>query len=227
MDKIKRIDFHTHSFFSDGVLLPSELLRRVSAMDYEALAITDHVDASNMAYVLDGLVRVQRDQGDDFSTELVLGVELTHVAPESIDPLARRAKDCGAEIVVVHGETIVEPVAPGTNKAAVASPAVDILAHPGFLTLEEARMAAARDCFVEITTRKGHSLTNGHVVHVCHQEGTKMLVNTDAHAPDDLVTAEFAAEVARGAGLEEEKVLAALHTNPRSLLSRIRTGRTR
>ncbi|MFP3895274.1 MAG: histidinol phosphate phosphatase domain-containing protein [Anaerolineales bacterium] len=226
MNKIKRIDFHTHSFFSDGVLLPSELLRRVSALGYEALAITDHVDASNMDFVLDGLLRLQRQQSEDFATKLVVGVELTHVAPESIDRLARRAKDCGAEIVVVHGETIVEPVAPGTNEAAVTSSAVDILAHPGFLTLEEARAAVERDCFIEITTRRGHSLTNGHVARICQRAGAKMLVNTDAHAPDDLVTVEFATQVARGAGLREQEILSALYTNPHALLSRIGTGRT-
>ncbi len=226
MDELKRIDFHTHSFFSDGVLLPSELLRRVSALGYQALAITDHVDASNMAFVLDALERVQRWQRHDFATELILGVELTHVAPESIDRLAHRARDCGAEVVVVHGETIVEPVAPGTNEAAVASPAVDVLAHPGFLTLEQAQAAANRDCFMEITTRRGHSLTNGHVARICQRAGARMLVNTDAHAPGDLVTSEFAAQVARGAGLKEEEILAALQTNPRALLSRVRAGRT-
>lgn len=227
MDKFKRIDFHTHSFFSDGALLPSELLRRVSALNYEALAITDHADASNIPFLLDRLGRVRREQADDFATELILGVELTHVAPESIDRLAHRARDCGAEVVVVHGETIVEPVAPGTNEAAVASPAVDILAHPGFLTLEEAQAAADRGCFMEITTRRGHSLTNGHVARICRRTGAKMLVNTDAHAPGDLVTAEFAARVAKGAGLEEKERLAALQTNPRLLLSRIRAARTR
>jgi histidinol phosphatase-like PHP family hydrolase len=227
MDKIKRIDFHTHSFFSDGALLPSELLRRVSALGYEAVAITDHADASNISFVLDGLARIQREQNGDFATELVLGVELTHVGPESIDSLARRAKNCGAEVVVVHGETIVEPVAPGTNEAAVASSAVDVLAHPGFLTREEARTAADRGCFIEITTRKGHSLTNGHVARICRRTGAKILINTDAHAPGDLVTAEFAAQVARGAGLDEEETRSAMRTNPRALLSRIRDERTR
>ncbi|MEA3408458.1 MAG: histidinol phosphate phosphatase domain-containing protein [Chloroflexota bacterium] len=219
------MDFHTHSFFSDGALLPSELLRRVSALGYEAVAITDHADASNISFVLDRVMQVQRQQSEDFSTELILGVELTHVAPQSIDRLARQAKDCGAEIVVVHGETIVEPVAPGTNEAAVASPAVDILAHPGFLTLEEAQAAAAHGCFIEITMRRGHCLTNGHVARVCRQGGAKMLVNSDAHEPGDLATAAFAMQVARGAGLEEEEILSTLETNPRFLLSRIRAER--
>ncbi len=41
------IDLHTHSFFSDGELIPSELIRRAEAIGYKAIAITDHVDSSN------------------------------------------------------------------------------------------------------------------------------------------------------------------------------------
>ena len=221
----KRIDLHTHSFLSDGALLPSEMLRRASALDYEALAITDHVDASNMAFVLQALQRLLKEQPHDFSTHLLLGVELTHVAPSSIDKLARQAKALGAEIVLVHGETIVEPVAPGTNRAALDSVAVDILAHPGFITLEEARLAAERRCYVEITTRRGHSLANGHVARVCQDVGAPMLVNTDMHDPSDMVTLEIAQRVAKGAGLTRDQAFAATVTNPRALLARVLAAR--
>ncbi|MHB0856918.1 MAG: histidinol phosphate phosphatase domain-containing protein [Anaerolineae bacterium] len=216
-----RIDLHTHSFLSDGVLLPSELLRRVSVLNHEAVAITDHVDASNMALVIASLQRVLREQPDDFGTRLLVGVELTHVNPASIDRLARQAKTLGAQVVVVHGETPVEPVAPGTNRAAVESAAVDLLAHPGFLTAQEASLAAARGCLVEITTRKGHSLTNGHVARVCSQAGALMVVDTDAHGPDDFATLDFAQRVAAGAGLDHSQVLDATVTNPQAFLARI------
>jgi histidinol phosphatase-like PHP family hydrolase len=66
---------------------------------------------------------------------------------------------------VVHGETIVEPVLPGTNRAAIAA-GVDILAHPGLITKEEAMLAAQKGVLLEITTRRGHSFTNGHVASI-------------------------------------------------------------
>ena len=37
-----------HSLFSDGELLPSELARRAYKLNHEAIAITDHVDYSNI-----------------------------------------------------------------------------------------------------------------------------------------------------------------------------------
>jgi putative hydrolase len=223
----RRIDFHTHSLLSDGVLLPSELLRRVAVLDLDAVAITDHADASNLEMIIDSLRRVLVEQGGDFGTRLLVGVELTHVHPARIDRMARRAKALGAEIVVVHGETIVEPVAPGTNRAAVESPAVDVLAHPGFITLEEASAAAERRCFVEITTRKGHSYTNGHVARICRQAGARMVVNSDSHEPSDFPTLAFARLVAAGAGLAESEVEAATVTNPAMLLARVLAVRAR
>jgi len=221
MNEPKRIDLHTHSLLSDGALLPSELLRRCAVLGFEAVAITDHADAGNLESAIEALQRVRIEQRADFGLALLVGVELTHVGPTSIAPLARRAKAVGAEVVVVHGETIVEPVAPGKNRAAVECDAVDVLAHPGLLTIAEARLAAERGCLVEITTRPGHSLTNGHVARVCVEAGAPMVVNSDSHEPEDLADLAFAQCVAAGAGLGEGQVRVATVDNPRAFVARI------
>jgi len=220
MTDAKRIDLHVHSFLSDGVLLPSELLRRAVVKGYIAIAITDHADASNMEELVAGLVRFARQQEGDFPLAFVPGVELTHVAPRSIAPLAQRAKELGAGLVLVHGETISEPVSPGTNRAAVECPAVDILAHPGLITLEEARLAAENDVYLEISSHSGHCLTNGHVANIARQAGAKLVVNTDTHTPQDMMGQEMACRVAAGAGLNEPEVEAATVTNPQTLVQK-------
>ncbi len=227
MSKKQRIDLHTHTILSDGEMLPSELLRRAAVMGHGALAITDHADASNLDALIASLLRLRQEQGNDWDLALLVGVELTHVAPASIAKLARRAKLLGADLVVVHGETIVEPVAAGTNQAAIASPDVDLLAHPGFLTREEARQAAERGCLIELTSRRGHSLTNGHVARVCTEAGAPLVVNTDAHAPSDLIDFAWACRVAAAAGLGTAQVEAATEANPRALLERVLTAPTR
>lgn len=225
MESPQRIDLHTHSILSDGSLLPSELLRRAAVLGHAAIAITDHADASNIEHVITSLRRVLEQQPEDFGLHLIVGIELTHVAPRSIGPLARYAKELGAEIVVVHGETLVEPVAAGTNLAALDSPDVDLLAHPGFLTPEEARLGAQRGCLIEITARKGHSLTNGHVARVCREAGALWVVDTDTHDPSDLITLEMAQRVAAGAGLSPEESLAATVANPLLFLERVLRAR--
>jgi histidinol phosphatase-like PHP family hydrolase len=220
LNKEKRIDLHVHSFFSDGVLLPSEILRRAVAKGYGAIAITDHVDASNLEAVVSSMVRFAQQQKGDFPLAFVPGVELTHVAPSSLARLARWARRLGAGLVVVHGESVVEPVIGGTNRAAVECAEVDILAHPGFITLEEARIAAENGVALEITSRQGHCLTNGHVVQIARQAGAKLVLNTDTHIPSDMIDQDMARLVAAGAGLTEEEVHAVTVANPQALVQR-------
>ncbi len=222
-----RIDLHTHTLFSDGELLLSELLRRAHVKGYVAIGISDHGDASNLEEIFERLYKFLRTQDASFPLTVIPSVELTHIPPTHIAALAQRAKELGAGLVVVHGETIVEPVAPGTNRAAVESTDVDILGHPGLLTLEEAQLAAQNHVHLELTSRAGHSLTNGHVAQLARASGAKLVVDTDAHASTDLTDHEFACRVARGAGLDEAEVKAATETNPRALVERARERITR
>ncbi len=199
------IDFHSHTFFSDGELVPAEHLRRVEILGYKAMAITDHADSSNLDFIIPRLVQVALDLNKHSSTKLIPGIELTHVPPAMINELTIKSRELGAQLVVVHGETIVEPVPPGTNLAAIEA-GVDILAHPGLISHEEVAAAAARGIYLELSGRKGHSLTNGHVVKLARQNNAKLIVDSDAHGPGDFLTAEMAENVALGAGLDQQGV---------------------
>ncbi len=198
------IDLHTHTFFSDGELGPAELVRRAAVAGYTALAITDHADQSNIVSLLTRLRPVVGELGEANGLTLLAGAELTHVPPKMITDVAQMARDNGAQIISVHGETIVEPVIGGTNRAAIEA-GVDILAHPGLINAEEVQLAAEKGVFLEITTRKGHSLTNGHVVKLALQYGARLVINNDAHAPGDLLSDEMMRKVALGAGMTAEQ----------------------
>jgi putative hydrolase len=194
------IDLHTHSIFSDGELVPAEHLRRVEVLGYSAVAITDHGDCSNLDFIIPRLCKAAEELSRHSRTRLIPGIELTHVPPALIAATVQRARELGARIVVGHGETVVEPVAPGTNMATLLA-GVDVLAHPGFITREEAEIAARKGIFLELSGRKGHSLTNGHVAGIAQETGALLAVNADAHGPGDFLTVEMAEIVARGAGL--------------------------
>ncbi len=197
-------DFHCHSVFSDGELIPAEIWRRVKVLGYSAIAITDHADPSNLEFIIYNLLKI-KFAFKGLKPYLIVGVELTHCPPELIPELIQRSRNLGAEIVVVHGETIVEPVASGTNRAAILGGA-DILAHPGLIQEEEVRLAAEREVFLEISGRKGHSFTNGHVVKLAKKYQAPLVINSDAHSPSDLLTKELAQKIALGAGLTPEEV---------------------
>ena len=198
------IDLHMHTFFSDGELVPTELIRRSAVAGYKAIAITDHADQSNTAWLLSNIVGVVDEIGKAYNIDVISGVELTHVPPQSIADVTRLAKDKGAELVVVHGESIVDMVMPGTNLAAIKA-GVDILAHPGLMTAEEAELAAANGVYLEITTRKGNSLTNGHVARMAEKYGAKLVINNDAHSPSDILSPELIHKIALGCGMSEKQ----------------------
>jgi histidinol phosphatase-like PHP family hydrolase len=211
-------DLHTHSTLSDGDMLPIELVRRAGVLGYLTLAITDHVDSGNLSQVLAAQAPL-KELAAAYGVNLLAGVEITHVPPSHIPLLARKAKDEGADIVVVHGETVVEPVAPGTNLAACTCPDVDLLAHPGLITPGVAREAAGRSIALEITSRAGHNRTNGHVALEARAAQCILVVDSDAHGPGDLLDEGAREAVARGAGLTIPETEAALGLNIEKWLS--------
>ncbi len=199
------ISLHTHTFFSDGELGVSELVRRAEAKGYRAIGVTDHVDEANLEFIISSVSKCAEKLNAVLDIKVVAGVEITHVPPVLISEMINRARSLGAKIVGVHGETIIEPVLSGTNRAAILGGA-DFLAHPGLLSAEDAALAAEKGIFLEITTRKGHAYTNGHVLKMARIAGAKMIINTDSHSPSDLVTRENAELIARGAGLTGEEI---------------------
>ncbi len=199
------IDLHTHTLFSDGVLLPSELIRRCEAKGFRGLIITDHVDYSTIDTVIPNVLKACKEIAAVSEIRVHVGAELTHLRPEHIKIMVKRARELGAHIVVVHGETITEPVLPGTNRAAIEAGA-DILAHPGLITEDDASLAKSRGVRLEISGRKGHAYANGHVVKMAQRVGAKLVFGSDSHTPDDLLDRGRAECIARGAGLEEKDI---------------------
>jgi histidinol phosphatase-like PHP family hydrolase len=201
------------------VLLPAELVRRAEYKGYRFIGITDHVDQSNLDFVVPRIAELAESLNKVMKIVVIPGVELTHVPPVTIKGLAHRARSLGAKLIVVHGETIVEPVAPGTDHHAVEAD-IDILAHPGLISPEDVETAARRGISLEVSARKGHSLTNGYVAKLAMEMGAPLVLDTDAHDPSDLITVKHALAVARGAGLSEDQVNA-MFTNSEQLAERI------
>lgn len=210
------IDLHLHSTFSDGELIPSEVVSRAIRAGYTRLAITDHADPSNLEYILERIGHVCNELRGKVPAKVYPGVEITHVPTALIAPLVALARERGAKVVTVHGETIVEPVPRGTNMAAIAAGA-DILAHPGLITEAEVRLARKKGVLLEITARKGHSLSNGHVARLALKSGAGMVYNTDSHSPGDFTPWETAVRIIRGAGLSDRDA-SRMQENARNLV---------
>ena len=239
-------DFHTHTVFSDGGMIPAGLMQRALVRGCLGLAITDHVDSSNLEWAFGNLLKFVEELGQEWQLDiipggdattaplntldsrsraknwnlpLIPGVELTSVPPRKIEALAEKARSLGAKWVVVHGETIMEPVAPGTNRAAIEA-GVDLLSHPGLITAEDAARAAELGVHLEITTHKGHGMANGWVAQRARESGAKLLLNTDCHISAEILDAGQRRAIAFGAGLTAGEV-DQIWQNGRQIIDRI------
>jgi len=198
-------NLHTHTILSDGGLLASEVAMRYLALGYKTIAITDHADYSNIDIIIKSVLEFTRNWPKSFPINVLSGVELTHLPPKQFKPLAHHARSKGIKIIVAHGETVVEPVAKGTNRAALESD-IDILAHPGLITDEDVKFASAKGIFLEITSRSGHRKANQHVCEKALSMGAKLILSTDSHEPEDIITPKDLENVGYEAGLNKEGI---------------------
>jgi putative hydrolase len=211
------IDFHTHSMLSDGVLIPSELVRHYAVAGFDAVAITDHADSSNIDNIISSLVKVCAELNKYWDIKAIPGVELTHIPLQQFSPLTLYARKKGAMIIVAHGESPVEPVLKGTNNAAIKA-GVDILAHPGNISKQDALLAKQNNVLLEITTRKGHSKGNTHVADIAKAVDAPLVINTDFHMPSNIPSKELFLKTAKAAGLTL-KDLNRINRNKENLLA--------
>jgi len=198
-------NLHCHSLLSDGVLLPSELAVRYAAAGYKAIAITDHADYSNIALITKAILEFTRHWPKNRKIIVFPGVELTHLPPEQFEPLAKYARKEGIKVIIGHGETLVEPVITGTNRAALEAD-IDILAHPGLISDADIKLAKKRGIFLEVTSRHGHCDANPHVVEHALKLGAKLILNHDSHRPEDIISPQDLINLGLRAGLSQKEI---------------------
>lgn len=214
-----RVDFQNHSTISDGALSPLELIAHARSNGVRGIVLTEHVYLKRVESIMEEILQaVEQAHGSDIL--LIPGAEVSLVPPDKICEVAARAKQAGAKFVTVHGESLMGGTPSGTNLAAAQCEYVDMIGHPGFLDEQTAKSAAQNNIFVELSGRAPHSLTNGHVARMAQKFGVGLLVNSDTHRAEDLLTPQRAIDVARGAGLSEDEVYRALVTNVEHLLVR-------
>jgi histidinol phosphatase-like PHP family hydrolase len=198
-------NLHCHSLLSDGCLLPSEVAVRYLSAGYKVIAITDHADYSNIEPVIKGILDFTSHWPKGAKIRVLPGIELTHLPPEQFQPLAKYARSKGIKIIVGHGETPVEPIIKGTNRAALQAD-IDILAHPGRICEAEVKLAREKGVFLEISSRRGHRNTNSYVAKQALKLGAPLLLNTDSHQPEDIIPFKALKGYAKKAGLNEKNL---------------------
>lgn len=198
-------NLHAHTFLSDGQLLPSEVATRYMAKGYKTIALTDHVDYSNIRFITKAVLEFCSNWPKNSAIKVLPGIELTHLPPEQFRPLAGYARKQGIKIIIAHGETPVEPVVKYTNKLAILA-GIDILAHPGLISDQDTVLAKKKQVFLEITSRRGHADTNSHVIKQAKKFGAKLILNHDSHSPEDIISPVQLIDAGIQAGLTKNEI---------------------
>lgn len=209
---MKRYELHSHTNFSDGKSCLEDMVNRAIELN-SAIAITDHFIGDGFGInkilypnisSLDNFLK-RKEKYSKIFDDVVFGIEITRIDPRKIPEIARAAKKNGL-IVLVHGETKGDNVPAGTNNAALNSEFVDVLAHPGHLSEENALKAKESKAFIEITTREVHKSENQEIIKICKKFDLEMVIDTDAHSTHELIDYEDALMVGLNAELTEDDV---------------------
>ncbi|HPO04652.1 MAG TPA: PHP domain-containing protein [Bacillota bacterium] len=86
------IDMHLHTYYSDGTLSPTELVRRAAARGVKTIALTDHDGFNGVAEALKA--------GEEYGVEVIPGVELSAVMPG--EDLGPASSGWAGEIINMH-----------------------------------------------------------------------------------------------------------------------------
>lgn len=181
------IDFHIHiawggrGMADGGVMAPAEALHYAALYGCRCAGLILRSDGSDLDD-LSPLARAVRRLSLFANVEAFTGVELVHVPPALLPDAVREARERGAQLVLAHGETLAEPVATGSNLAAVEA-GVDILAHPGLVDDEVAAYAAEKGVALELSACPRHGLSNAHVATMADRHGCVLLPGGNVRSP--------------------------------------------
>lgn len=193
-------DFHVH--VGEG-FLPAEAMRYAHAAGYRGVGLLVRVDGATLPLLLPWLLQTVRHYSLYAGVEAFAGVELVHIPPALMPETVAEARSLGANLILAHGETLTDTVPRGTNLAAIEA-GVDILAHPGLITPQDAELAAAKGTFLELTTAPGHGLANAHVAAMAMEYGCGLVLGGNVRQRGDFACAELREAVLTGACLPHE-----------------------
>lgn len=211
------IDFHINCLN----ITPEEAAQAAFLAGYHAIAVNVKLLVP-IKQSLDALRMVTHECSLYSGVEVFAAAKLAYTAPGLLPDAVYTAREAGAQVVLAHGETIASdsiPVAKGTNLAAISA-GVDILAHPGLITLEEAELAAEKHVLLEISTHPGHGLANGHIVAIARKTNAPLIFGSGASSIHGFCNANQLQKIALGATMTTQEIHDALE-NARTLKQRI------
>jgi len=224
MDDIKG-DLHVHSTWSDGVISLEDMIERIKKFNYEYMAITDHSVSNYYGSGLDDK-RIQekinyidklKSQFKDFC--ILMGSEIDITGVNKFDYPQNIIKKMDIAIGSMHS-SFLNTEAKNTARviSAVENKYIDFIAHPTgvvfgnrapyFIDIDQLITAAVKNNkALEINSYFLRMDLNEQNARKAAKMGAKVVINTDAHRPNNMDMIRLGVDIARRAGFKKENVL--------------------
>lgn len=182
---------------AEGCLNAASALRYASLAGLHFAALVLPSDGSDF-FRISAFVKNVHTYSLYANVEARAGVELRHVPPPLIPTAVKEAREAGAELVLVYGESLCSQVEEGTNFAAVEAGA-DILAHPGLIDEKTAAFAAEKNVALEFTSCPRHALANAHTAAMALRFHAPLVRGSAARRPQEITPRAFWPFIIKGA----------------------------
>jgi len=227
MENIKG-DLHIHSRWSDGLINLDDMIERVKKFDYEYIAITDHTGSNYYGRGLDAkklqekinYVNELKSRFKDFY--ILMGSEIEIRGVGKLDYTENIIKKMDIAIGSMHS-SFLNIRAENTARAvsAIENRHIDFIAHPtGVVFGNRAPYSIDVDRLISAAAKNNKALEinsyflrmdlNEQNVRKAREMGVKVVINTDAHRPNNMDMIRLGVDIARRAGLQKKDVLNAL-----------------
>jgi len=227
MEDIKG-DLHIHSRWSDGLISLDDMIERIKKFDYEYIAITDHsvnnyygrgLDAKKLQEKIN-YINELKSRFKDFY--ILMGSEIEIRGVGKLDYPDNIIKKMDIAIGSMHS-SFLNTRAENTARAvsAIENRYIDFIAHPtGVVFGSRAPYSVDVDRLISAAAKNNKALEinsyflrmdlNEQNVRKAREMGVKVVINTDAHRPNNMDMIRLGVDIARRAGLQKKDVLNAL-----------------
>ena len=224
MEDIKG-DLHIHSRWSDGIISLGDMIERVKKFKYEYIAITDHTESNYYGRGLDieklqkkiNYINKLKSRFKDF--RILMGSEIDIKGVGKFDYPENIIKKMDIAIGSMHS-SFLNTRAENTARviSAVENKYIDFIAHPtGVVFGNRAPYSIDIDRLISAAAKNNKALEinsyflrmdlNEQNVRKAREMGVKVVINTDAHRPNNMDMIRLGVDIARRAGLQKKDVL--------------------
>lgn len=230
-----RGDLHTHTSYSDGSGSIEEMASAAIERRLDYIALTDHsercyvaggMDASRFRSYWKKIDRLnQRIAASGGGFRILKGAEVDILPDGSLDLHDDDLARADWVVASVHFELRQDrPTLHRRIERALSNPYVCVLAHPTQRSFEsdfclDVDPEFLVDCarrygkFLELNAQPRRLDLDARLCRLAKERSVKIVISTDAHAPDQLENLRYGINVARRAGLTRRDVLNTLSTD--------------